>query len=126
MAKKTPEQNAVVLHPLGSHARVLAVAGSGKTTTMVLRVKHLVEQYGVNPASILILMFNKLAREQFREKLDRFGILAELQPEVHTFHSFSFKIINNMVARGIIPRKPDTWTGDKEEKYRIHVLRAIE
>jgi len=35
--KLTPEQVQVVHHPLGSHALVLAVAGSGKSTTMAHR-----------------------------------------------------------------------------------------
>lgn len=35
--KLTQEQLQVVHHPLGQHARVLAVAGSGKSTTMVSR-----------------------------------------------------------------------------------------
>lgn len=36
----TAEQQAVVAHERG-HARVAAVAGAGKTTTMVARVLHL-------------------------------------------------------------------------------------
>jgi DNA helicase-2/ATP-dependent DNA helicase PcrA len=39
----TSEQQAVVAHPTGFHARVLAVAGSGKTTTMAHRVKQLLQ-----------------------------------------------------------------------------------
>jgi len=35
----TPEQEQVVAHPLGQHARVLAVAGSGKSTTMAHRIR---------------------------------------------------------------------------------------
>ena len=35
--KLTQEQLQVVHHPLGQHARVLAVAGSGKSTTMAHR-----------------------------------------------------------------------------------------
>ena len=35
--KLTHEQLDVVHHPLGQHARVLAVAGSGKSTTMAHR-----------------------------------------------------------------------------------------
>ena len=34
MNKLTPEQLSVVHHPLDQHARVLAVVGSGKSTTM--------------------------------------------------------------------------------------------
>lgn len=39
----TAEQRAVVGHA-GGHARVAAVAGSGKTTTMVARVLTLLER----------------------------------------------------------------------------------
>jgi DNA helicase-2/ATP-dependent DNA helicase PcrA len=38
----TDEQMAIIRHALNSHAKVLSVAGSGKTTTMVERIDHLV------------------------------------------------------------------------------------
>jgi len=44
----TEQQKKVISHYLG-HARVLAIAGSGKTTTMVYRIKKLIVEYGVNP-----------------------------------------------------------------------------
>ncbi|MCP1325678.1 UvrD-helicase domain-containing protein, partial [Halomonas sp. 707D4] len=55
--KLTDEQRAVVDHP-GGHARVAAVAGAGKTTTMAARVLRLLEQ-GVAPRRMLVLMFNR-------------------------------------------------------------------
>ena len=36
----TEEQQAVIHHPIGKHARVLAVAGSGKSFTMACRIQH--------------------------------------------------------------------------------------
>ena len=48
----TDEQKQVINHKLGSHARVLAVAGSGKTTTMVYWADHLINRQGVDPRSI--------------------------------------------------------------------------
>ena len=66
----TTEQEAIIRHPLGKHARVLAVAGSGKTTTMVHRVHHLVVERNQNPRRIRIVMFNRLAREDFERKLE--------------------------------------------------------
>ncbi len=120
----TSEQEAVVLHPLGKHARVLAVAGSGKTTTMAYRVKHLVQSEGINPSKICILMFNRLARIQFRDKL------AELLPEasrptVHTFHSFAYQLITKAQERGWVASLPQIWVGDLEELTRRTVHQAI-
>jgi DNA helicase-2/ATP-dependent DNA helicase PcrA len=58
----TDEQLAVMHHPLGRHARVLAVAGSGKSFTMACRIQHLVMDCHIPPHSIKVLMFNRLAR----------------------------------------------------------------
>ena len=66
----TTEQKAVINHSLGRHARVLAVAGSGKTTTLAHRVKHLLTEQHVLPGAIQVLMFNRLARVQFQQRLD--------------------------------------------------------
>ncbi len=113
MTKLTQEQLSVVHHPLDQHARVLAVAGSGKSTTMAHRIKHLVLEHAVPPATIQVLMFNALARKQFTAHLDKIGLAETQQPLVHTFHSFSFHIINEMVKRGYLPPRHAFWLGDK-------------
>lgn len=125
MGKMTDEQQAVVQHAIGSHARVLAVAGSGKTTTMVLRIKRLVTELKANPQTVLVLMFNKMARDQFNEKLERFNIPTNRRPAVHTFHSFAYSLISRMMSQGLLPKTTAMWTGDKEELFRITVHTAI-
>lgn len=122
----TSEQQAVVCHPFGKHARVLAVAGSGKTTTMVHRIDFLVQHKHVNPQRIRVLMFNRRAREQFKEKLSEIGIPENLQPQVHTFHSFSYQFIGEMIAYGLLPATLDFWVEDKAELARIYVHHAIQ
>ena len=102
----TDEQHQIIRHPDGYHGRVLAVAGSGKTTTMAHRVKHLVDDRGVRGHQIQVLMFNRLARVQFREKLVELGMSRARQPHVDTFHSYAYRV-SNLGAQ-------IQWIGDRE------------
>ena len=52
MTQLTQEQLTVVYHPLNHHARVLAVAGSGKSTMMAQCIKHLDLEHAVPPDTI--------------------------------------------------------------------------
>ncbi|MCD6388663.1 MAG: ATP-dependent helicase [Desulfobulbaceae bacterium] len=98
----TTEQQDIITHS-GGHAKVSAVAGSGKTTTMVSRVKHLLEQ-GVAANHLLILMFNKSARDSFAIKMKAILAPAGLPfPEVRTFHSLGLRLINSFTRRGALP-----------------------
>lgn len=90
----TEEQLQVVHHPDGHHGRVLSVAGSGKTTTMAQRIKHLMKERGVRKHQIQVLMFNRLASDQFIEQLDELGISRGQQPFVNTFHSYAWRVAN--------------------------------
>lgn len=97
----TTEQIAVVNHE-GGHAIVGAVAGSGKTHTMVARVIHLLKA-GVEPRRILVLMFNKSAQEEFERRLKR-ACAEEGLPvaEVLTFHGFGLRISRRLVEAGLL------------------------
>ncbi|MFN7989776.1 MAG: ATP-dependent helicase [Thermoanaerobaculia bacterium] len=120
----TDEQVAVVRHTPGKHARVLAVAGSGKTTTMVHRLLYLRDAFRVAPAEVLVLMFNRLAREQFQEKLEDEGG-GEFGPRVHTFHSFAFGITRRLQASGLSARNTKVWTDDGFEAATYHIVKVI-
>jgi DNA helicase-2/ATP-dependent DNA helicase PcrA len=113
----TEEQKKVINHPLGFHAKVLAVAGSGKTTTMVERVKHLIVDEKVTPDSIQILMFNKLAREDFAYKLMNCGLEPRSQPSVNTFHSIALRIVMEGRENGLIESDFELWVDDRGELY---------
>lgn len=110
MSALTPEQLSIVHHQQG-HARVIAVAGAGKTTTLV----HFIQQRllaGSNPKRILVLMYNKAAQTDFQIKLQQvisqpcqqggiqyFGAL----PDVRTFHALGFKIYHRLISQGHLP-----------------------
>ncbi len=123
--KLTSEQEAVIHHPFERHARVLAVAGSGKTITMAYRIKHLVMERNVSPKSIRVLMFNRLARKQFQEQLAEAGIPFAHQPQVHTFHSFCYHFIKEMKKAGLLPATMDFWLGGRAELIWLYISKAI-
>ena len=123
--KNTEEQLKVINHPIGLHAKVLAVAGSGKTTTMVERVKHLILNENVNPSHIQVLMFNRMASEDFNYKLKNSGLPPGMQPAVNTFHSIALRIVQNAQAQGFFEPDYELWTEDRSELYRNQVYGAF-
>ncbi|WP_447955683.1 ATP-dependent helicase [Vreelandella sp. EE7] len=98
--KLTPEQHAVVGHVNG-HARVAAVAGAGKTTTMAARVLQLLEN-GVAPKRILVLMFNRSAREDFQRRLVSMAPKGQPLPDVRTFHSLGHRLTQSLCRWGAL------------------------
>lgn len=69
---------------------VLAPAGSGKTKTLISRIKHMVEQ-GIPSHEILVLMFNRKACEEVKERLQK--VFSDQDFSVYTFHSFGYHLL---------------------------------
>lgn len=112
----TQDQLAVVHHQDG-HAIVGAVAGSGKTHTMVARVVHLLKS-GIEPRRILVLMFNKSAQEEFDRRLRLRCSEEGLKPaEVQTFHGFGLRISRRLIEAGLL--------NDASLETSGHVLRKM-
>lgn len=59
---------------------VLAGPGSGKTTVITNRIKHLIEKHKVKPEEILVITFSKAASKEMR---DRFYNLKKEQTKQH-------------------------------------------
>lgn len=76
--------------------RVLAPAGSGKTKTLVNRILYLLNQ-GIPAGKILALAFNKKARDEMQERLDRKNMQGV---EVRTFHSLGYEIVRQGLGWG--------------------------
>src|SRR5215212_7530419 len=83
-----PSQREAVVTVSGP-VRVLAPAGSGKTKTLVNRILNLLNQ-GVAPERILALAFNKKARDEMQDRLERRGVRGV---EGRSFHSFGYEIV---------------------------------
>lgn len=81
----TKQQQEVITH-IDGPMRICACPGTGKTTTLVGKVKHLVE-IGVKPDQILVLTFSKMAANEIRKRLT----IADVA--VHTLNSLGYRII---------------------------------
>lgn len=85
-------QRRAVCHGEGP-ARVLAGPGSGKTFTIVRRLRYLLEELHIEPSSILVITFTKAAAEEMQE---RFFRLMEGKPypvRFGTFHAVFYSIL---------------------------------
>jgi len=94
---------------------VLAGPGSGKTTVITYRVKHLIEHYGVKESEILVITFSKSAatdmKNRFANIMPNSGVLFS------TFHALFFKILRAHTTVDI-----DNLI---REDHRLEVIKAI-
>ena len=66
--------------------------GTGKTRTLIGRIKHLLENKAT-PGSILALTFSNKAAEEMRERLSSLDPGAAIEMWVGTFHAFGLELI---------------------------------
>lgn len=85
-------QREVVNAPVGVNMRILAGAGSGKTTTIVYRVKYLMKY--LLPSDICILTFNRASKYNIVDKLHSvFGF--NVNVPTMTIDSYAYKRTNS-------------------------------
>jgi DNA helicase IV len=100
----TREQAEAVI-TFDNRVRVIAAAGSGKTSVMVARAAYAVEREYTSPERILVLAFNKDAaaelQERIEQRLNPLGI-DTARIRASTFHSFGLSMIGE--ATGAKPR----------------------
>ena len=69
---------------------VTAGAGSGKTLTILGKIKYLTKQKNIKPEQILCISFTKAATESLKEKIK---INLNIEVPTYTFHKLSLEII---------------------------------
>src|SRR5688572_23673056 len=92
----TPAQRSVVEWGEGP-LMVLAGAGTGKTTVVVERVRHLLRtQPDLAPENILVLTYNVRAAAELIGRLEQLlGLETASRLWVHNFHSFGNRILTD-------------------------------
>lgn len=105
-------QTAAVTHGEGP-CLVLAGPGSGKTLTIVNRIKYLIEELKVRPEEILVITFTKYAAKEMKNRF--FRLMGNKMPPVTvgTFHGVYYGILKWAYHFG-----PQNILSE-EEKYKI-------
>ncbi len=74
-------------------ANVVAGPGTGKTSTLIHRVRYLIEEKHVDPAQILVLTFTNKAALELIERLRSAGISRASEIWAGTFHAFGLEFL---------------------------------
>jgi len=117
----TDEQRAIITADC-EHAVITAVAGSGKTFTLAWRIRYLLER-GHDPRRMLVLMFNRSARNDFRQRLKQVCAQTGLQlPEIRTYHAMGLRLYRRFVHEGYLPPFSEQILGEQEIHYQLWQL----
>lgn len=97
---------------------LLASPGSGKTTTIIMRIGYLIEEKGVSPAKIKAITFSRASANDMKIRFSRF--FPEL-PQVNfsTIHSFAFEVVRDYFRKKAIPYQIIEGGVDLEEKEAL-------
>lgn len=117
----TPEQQAAACHAKG-HARVLAVAGAGKTRMLIARIAWLLDE-GAAAKRIRVLTYNREAADDFRHRLQ--SAIGASAVTVQTFHALGWKLLQRLMAQGKAP----AWrlaSGGQETALKREALRLCQ
>ena len=92
---------------------VLAGAGSGKTLTIVNRIKYLIEKCSVRPEEILVVTFTRFAAQEMKNRLCSLMGRKNIPVTAGTFHGIFYGILRctyRMSGQNIL---------SEEEKYQL-------
>jgi hypothetical protein len=91
------EQFKVVTSPVSENQRILASAGSGKTTTITARIAYLVEHYDIDPSRILLVTFSRAAAQEMIHRVHK--LIGPVAMYAGTFHALSAQILRDQAPK---------------------------
>ena len=108
MNQMNPDQSAAVKHLTGPMI-VIAPPGSGKTFILTNRIKHLVDECGVDPSSVLVITFTRAASSEMKQRYLRLMNAEQTAVTFGTFHSVYYMILRTSfgVSAGAVLSESD-------------------
>lgn len=104
--------------------RLLAPAGSGKTTTMLFRCRKLLAE---NPhGRILLLTFTRVAAEELRQRMRRYAEFLPLcgHVDVTTLNAYGYRIVRHAFPHSRLVETSSNWKVFALQKYLKGVLES--
>ena len=92
-------QKKAVTHGAGP-CQVLAGPGSGKTLTIVNRIRYLIEECHVRPEEILVVTFTRFAAAEMKERLSGLMGKKNIPVTAGTFHGIYYGILKGAYRFG--------------------------
>ena len=125
------EQSQAVLREPGVHQRIIASAGSGKTTTLTSRIAWLITKHKVKAESIVLMTFSRNAAHQMVSRIE--SLIGPTSIWAGTFHGLSrlllktynsaeldnLYFVDELIQMGI------TWLTSKKGREWVGKLRYI-
>jgi DNA helicase IV len=84
----TAQREAIVTHE--HNTRVIAGAGSGKTSVIVAKAGYLLKKEFYTPEQILLLAFNRAAADEMQERIEK---TLDVDIAANTFHAVGLRIV---------------------------------
>lgn len=110
----TEEQKRAVITTEDRHL-LIAAAGSGKTETLIYKLKYMIEKNVCPAEKILVLAYNKDVREELIKRAEKESLNLGKE-NIHTFHSFGRFVMGKAEKREIKP---------VDENFAEHYLKTL-
>lgn len=116
------EQQMKAVQTIDGQTLLIAVPGSGKTTTLITRLGYMIETKKIDPCTILSMTYTKEASLDMKRRFEKFfGSELSNNVEIRTINAISNDVIRMYAAR--YGRKSFRLISD--EKVRLRVISGI-
>lgn len=105
--KFTTEQLNYIEYKNNSDTKLIACAGSGKSTSVVNRMNYIIENKMLESSKLLMLTFSRFTRDDFIHKIKKMQITSIQKNQIKTIDSFAKTIIdpNNEIDISLLSYK---------------------
>ena len=88
------EEQKNIITSLDKHLVVVANAGTGKTTTIIEKIKYLIDNKLTEASKIMLTSFSRVAASELYEKaIKSVGTYKADQMQIGTIHAICYKIV---------------------------------